>query len=69
MENNENLGTGLLVLACAAAGAALGAISGAFAMTTEKGRQADSHLGHAYGKAKSKLPEISSMTKSLKLLK
>ena len=67
MEKNENLGTGLLVLACAVAGAALGAITGAFAMTTEKGRQADSHLGHAYEKAK--LPEISSITKSLKLLK
>lgn len=66
MEKNENLGTGLLVLACAAVGAA---ITGAFTMTTEKGRQIDSNLGHAYGKAKSKFPEISSMTKSLKLLK
>lgn len=69
MEKNENLGTGLLVLACAAVGAAPGAITGAFAMTTEKGRQIDSNLGHAYGKAKSKFPEISSMTKLLKLLK
>lgn len=69
MENNENLGTGLLVLVCAAAGAALGAIGGAFAMTTDRGRKADSHLGHAYGKAKTTLPEISSMASSLKLLK
>lgn len=69
MGNNEDLGTGLLVLACAAAGAALGAIGGAFAMTTETGKKADSHLGHAYGKAKAKLPELSSKAGSFKLLR
>ncbi len=36
MENNESLGTGLLVLVCAAGSALIGAIGGAIAMTTEK---------------------------------
>ena len=69
MENNESLGTGLLVLVCAAGSALIGAIGGAIAMTTEKGRNIDSHLGCAYDKVKTKVPEVSSLFGSLKLLK
>lgn len=69
MENNESLGTGLLVLVCAAGSALIGAIGGAIAMTTEKGRKIDSNLGCAYDKVKTKVPEGSSLFDSSKLLK
>ena len=69
MEKNESFGTGLLVLVCAAGSALIGAIGGAIAMTTEKGRKIDSHLGCAYDKVKTKVPEVSSLFGSLKLLK
>lgn len=69
MENNESVGTGLLVLVCAAGSALIGAIGGAVAMTTERGRKVDSHLGCAYDRVKTKMSEISSLFSSIKMLK
>lgn len=69
MANNDDFGSGLLVLACATGAALIGAIGGAAAMTTERGKKTDAQLNHCYNKAKGKMKELSGSNTGIRLLK